>query len=55
MPVDRFDETLFAELQRMTPEQRLDLNDRTIAMIEEMRIAFTVADDDRRDAGSRKR
>jgi hypothetical protein len=41
--VDGFDETLFEELRRMTPAERLALNDRTIRMIEELRRGFAVA------------
>ncbi len=43
-----FDETLFEEMRRLTPEQRLELNDRTISMIMELRRAFGVADPDLR-------
>jgi len=53
--VEPFDETLFTELRRMTPQQRLELNDRTIAMIEELRLAFAVTDHDPREPRGRSR
>ncbi len=46
-----FDDSLFAELRRMTPRERLELNDRTIRTILELRRAFaTVVDEPARES-----
>ncbi|MFO0582409.1 MAG: hypothetical protein U0229_09070 [Anaeromyxobacter sp.] len=38
-----FDQTLFDELARMTPEERLRHNDRMVATLRELRDAFAAA------------
>jgi hypothetical protein len=38
------DLTLIDELRAMTPEERIDLNDRTLAMIEELRRGVAIAE-----------
>jgi len=46
-----FDESLFELTRRMTPDERLTLNDRTIQTIEELRRGFAnVADQPARDS-----
>ncbi|MFT3913358.1 MAG: hypothetical protein QM704_04460 [Anaeromyxobacteraceae bacterium] len=52
-----FDQTLFDELARMTPEERLRHNDRMVATLRELRDAFAATgkpDDAARPAGGER-
>jgi len=49
------DETLIAAFLAMTPEERIRQNDRTLAMIEELRDGIARAAEFARDAGSKPR
>ncbi len=49
------DETLIDAFLAMTPEERIRQNDRTLAMIEELRNGIARASEPARDAGRKPR